>query len=151
MSLRERISDAVKEAMKAKQAARVSTLRMVNAALKDTDIARRGEGGAEMSDADVVAVLSKMVKQRQESLRAYEDGGRADLAEKERAEIAVIEEFLPRQLTPAEVDAAIGAAIAAVGASSIKDMGKVMGELKARYTGQMDFGTVGAMVKGKLG
>ncbi|MDE3080074.1 MAG: GatB/YqeY domain-containing protein [Paracoccaceae bacterium] len=151
MGLRERISDAVKEAMKAKAAARVSTLRMVNAALKDADIARRGEGGAEMSDADIVAVLSKMVKQRQESLRAYEDGGRADLAEKERAEIAVIEEFLPRQLSPAEVDAAIGAAIAAVGASSIKDMGKVMGELKARYTGQMDFGAVGAMVKGKLG
>ncbi|MDE3120175.1 MAG: GatB/YqeY domain-containing protein [Paracoccaceae bacterium] len=151
MGLRERISDAVKEAMKAKAAARVSTLRMVNAALKDADIARRGEGGAEMSDADIVAVLSKMVKQRQESLRAYEDGGRADLAEKERAEIAVIEEFLPRQLSSAEVDAAIGAAIAAVGASSIKDMGKVMGELKARYTGQMDFGAVGAMVKGKLG
>lgn len=151
MSLRERISDAVKEAMKAKQPARVSTLRMVNAALKDADIARRGDGGAEMSDADVVAVLSKMVKQRQESLRAYDEGGRSDLAEKERAEIAVIEEFLPRQLSAAEVDEAITAAIAAVGASSIKDMGKVMGELKSRYTGQMDFGAVGAMVKGKLG
>lgn len=151
MSLRERISDAVKEAMKAKQPARVSTLRMVNAALKDADIARRGDGGAEMSDADVVAVLSKMVKQRQESLRAYDEGGRSDLAEKERAEIAVIEEFLPRQLSAAEVDEAITAAIAAVGASSIKDMGKVMGELKAHYTGQMDFGAVGAMVKGKLG
>jgi hypothetical protein len=151
MGLRDEIGAALKEAMKAKEMGRVSTLRLVNAALKDRDIALRGEGKPEMSDADVTAVLGKMVKQRQESVRAYEAGGRGDLAEKERAEIAVIEAFLPRQLSAEEVEAAVTAAIAATGAESLRDMGRVMAELKARYTGQMDFGAVGPMVKARLG
>jgi uncharacterized protein YqeY len=152
MDMRERVNSALKQAMKDKAAARLSTLRLINAAIKDRDIAARGEGRDEgVSIAEVMAILGKMVKQRQESARVYEEGGRLDLSERELAEITVIEEFLPRQLTDEEVDAAIAAAIAAVGASSIRDMGKVMGELKARYTGQMDFGAVGAAIKTRLG
>lgn len=152
MSLREQLQNGIKEAMKAKLADRLSTLRLINAAIKDREIAGRSEAGeTEVTDADILALLGKMVKQRQESARAYEEGGRLELAEKELAEIKVIEEFLPRQLSPAEVEAAIAAAIAEVGASSIRDMGRVMGELKAKYTGQMDFGAAGAVLKGKLG
>jgi len=151
MSLRDRISSALKDAMKNKDAERLSTLRLINAAIKDKDIALRGEGKAGVSDADILSILGRMVKQRLESARAYEEGGRLELAEKERAEIAVIEEYLPRQLTDDEVAAAIDAAISEVGASSIRDMGRVMGQLKAKYTGQMDFGTVGPMVKDRLG
>ena len=152
MDMRERVDSALKQAMKDKAAARLSTLRLINAAIKDRDIAARGEGRDEgVGDAEVMAILGKMVKQRQESARVYEEGGRLDLSERELAEITVIEEFLPRQLTEEEVDAAIAAAIAAVGANSIRDMGKVMGELKARYTGQMDFGAVGAAIKTRLG
>lgn len=151
MDLRSRISDALKIAMKAKEADRLSTLRLINAAIKDRDIALRGEGGdAGVDDAEVLKILGKMVKQRHESARAYEEGGRVELAEKERAEIGVIEEFLPRQLTPAEIEKAIKAAIAETDASSIRDMGKVMGTLKAKYTGQMDFGAVGPMIKDRL-
>ena len=150
--MRESITAALKDAMRAKDAARLSTLRLMNAAIKDKDIARRGEGSDEaVSDADILAILGRMVKQRQESVRAYEDGGRMELADKERAEIAVIEEFLPRQLTEAEVQAAIAAAVAEVGAATIRDMGKVMGVLKAKYTGQMDFGAVGPLIKARLG
>ena len=152
MSLRDQLQTALKEAMKAKQAERLSTLRLINAAIKDRDIANRGEGGeGEISDADILAVLGRMVKQRQESARAYEEGGRLELAEKETAEIKVIEEYLPRQLDAAEVEAAIAAAIAEVAATSIRDMGKVMGVLKAKYTGQMDFGAVGPRIKDRLG
>ena len=152
MDMRERVDSALKQAMKDKAAARLSTLRLINAAIKDRDIAARGEGRDEgVGDAEVMAILGKMVKQRQESARVYEEGGRLDLSERELAEITVIEEFLPRQLTEEEVDAAIAAAIAAVGANSIRDMGKVMGELKVRYTGQMDFGAVGAAIKTRLG
>lgn len=151
MSLRDRISAALKDAMKNKEAERLSTLRLINAAIKDKDIASRGEGKAGVSDADILAILGRMVKQRQESARAYEEGGRLELAEKERAEIAVIEEYLPRQLSEAEVAAAIDAAIAEAEASSIRDMGRVMGLLKAKFTGQMDFGAVGPMVKDRLG
>ena len=152
MDMRERIGAALKDAMKSKDAARLSTLRLINAAIKDKDIALRGEGrDATVGDAEVLAILGRMVKQRQESVRAYEEGGRLELAEKERAEIGVIEEFLPRQLSPEEVRAAIAAAIAETGASSIRDMGRVMAALKARHTGQMDFGTVGPMVKDSLG
>ncbi len=151
MDLRSRISDALKIAMKAKEADRLSTLRLINAAIKDRDIALRGEGGdAGVDDAEVLKILGKMVKQRHESARAYEEGGRVELAEKERAEIGVIEEFLPRQLSPAETEKAIKAAIAETDASSIRDMGKVMGALKAKYTGQMDFGAVGPMIKDRL-
>jgi uncharacterized protein YqeY len=142
----------LKEAMKAKLADRLSTLRLINAAIKDRDIANRGEGGeGEISEAEILAALGRMVKQRQESARAYEEGGRLELAEKETAEIKVIEEFLPRQLDAAEVEAAIAAAVAEVGATSIRDMGKVMAVLKAKYTGQMDFGAVGPRIKDRLG
>ena len=152
MEMRERIAMALKDAMKAKEQDRLSTLRLINAAIKDREIALRSSGdGASVGDAEVLAIMGKMVKQRQESARAYEEGGRLELAEKELGEVKVIEEFLPRQLAPQEVSAAVDAAIAKVGASSIRDMGRVMGELKAKYTGQMDFGAVGPMVKSKLG
>ncbi|SEM95675.1 hypothetical protein SAMN04488103_102551 [Gemmobacter aquatilis] len=151
MSLRDLLQTGLKEAMKAKAADRLSTLRLINAAIKDREIALRGEGEAgEVDEAAILSILGRMVKQRQESARAYEEGGRLELAEKELAEIAVISEFLPRQLAGDEVDAAIAAAIAEAGASSIRDMGKVMAVLKGKYTGQMDFGAVGPMVKDKL-
>ncbi|WP_133485940.1 GatB/YqeY domain-containing protein [Aliiroseovarius marinus] len=152
MDMRSRLNDALKTAMKNKDAERLTTLRLINAAIKDQDIALRGKGeDAQVSDADVLAILGKMVKQRQESARAYEEGGRLELAEKERSEITVIEDFLPKQLSEDEAEAAVAAAIAEVGAESIRDMGKVMGALKAKFTGQMDFGKVGPMVKAKLG
>jgi uncharacterized protein YqeY len=152
MDLRTRVTAALKDAMKAKDADRLSTLRLINAAIKDRDIAARGDGEEGLVGDDVVlGILGKMVKQRQESARAYEEGGRLELAEKELAEIGVIEDFLPRQLNDAETDAAVAAAIAAIGAESIRDMGRVMAELKGKYTGQMDFGKVGPMVKAKLG
>lgn len=152
MSLRDRLQTALKEAMKAKAADRLSTLRLINAAIKDRDIASRGEGGPEtVPDAEITAIMGKMVKQRQESARAYEEGGRLELAEKELAEIGVIQEYLPRQMTTEEVAAAVEAAVAETGAASIRDVGKVMGVLKARYAGQMDFGAVGALVKARFG
>ncbi|GGH57697.1 GatB/YqeY domain-containing protein [Frigidibacter albus] len=153
MNMRDRIGSALKDAMRAKEADRLSTLRLINAAIKDKDIALRGEGGGEqgVADSDILAILGRMVKQRQESARAYEEGGRLELAEKELAEIKVIEEFLPRQLTAEEVAAAIDAAVAETGAASIRDMGKVMAALKAQYTGQMDFAAAGAAVKDRLG
>jgi uncharacterized protein YqeY len=149
--MRAKINTALKQAMKEKAAERLSTLRLISAAIKDRDIALRGEGKDEgVADSEILAILGKMVKQRQESARTYEEGGRLDLAERELSEISVIEEFLPRQLTEAEAAAAVDEAIAEIGASSIRDMGKVMGALKAKYTGQMDFGAVGPMVKDKL-
>ncbi len=152
MDMRSRLSAALKEAMKNKDKARLSTLRLINAAIKDRDIALRGEGDdSGVTDADILGILGKMVKQRQESARAYEEAGRLELAEAERAEIGVIGEFLPRQLDEAETEAAIKAAIREAGASSIRDMGRVMAALKAKYTGRMDFGRVGAMVKVRLG
>ncbi len=151
MSLRERLQIALKEAMKAKAAERLSTLRLINAAIKDREIAGRGEAGEqEVGDPEILAIMGKMVKQRQESARAYEEGGRLELAAKELNEIGVIEEFLPRQLSADEVEAAVKAAIAEVGASSIRDMGRVMAVLKGKHTGQMDFGAVGPKVKDLL-
>lgn len=151
MQLRERINTALKQAMKEKAAARLSTLRLITAAIKDRDIAARGDGKDEgVPESEVLAILGKMVKQRQESARTYEEGGRLDLAERELAEVTVIEDFLPRQLSESEVAAAVDAAITSIGASSIRDMGKVMGELKGKYTGQMDFGAVGPLVKDRL-
>ena len=151
MSLRDRLSVSLKDAMKAKDATRLMTLRLINAAIKDRDIDARSEGvDSGVSDHDLLAILGKMVKQRQESARAYEEGGRLELAEKERAEIVIVEEFLPRQLSEQEVEQAIAAAITASGANSIRDMGKVMGVLKSKYTGQLDFGKVGGMVKAQL-
>ena len=150
MELRERLAAAVKDAMRAKAAERLSTLRMMTSGIKDREIAARGEA-AEVSEADLLALFGKMVKQRQESAKAYAAGGRPELEAKEIAEIEVISEFLPKQLGQDEVAAAISAAIAEAGASSIKDMGRVMGVLKAKYTGQMDFGAVGAQIKVQLG
>lgn len=153
MELREKVNAALKEAMKEKATTRISTLRLINAAIKDKDISLRGTDDVEaggVGDAEVLAILGKMTKQRQESARAYEEGGRLDLAERERSEIAVIEDFLPKQLSDDEVAKAVEAAVAETGAGSIRDMGKVMGALKARYTGQMDFGAVGPMVKDRL-
>ncbi|WP_416916714.1 MAG: GatB/YqeY domain-containing protein [Roseicyclus sp.] len=151
MDLRERIGAGLKAAMRDKDAARLSTLRLINAAIKDQDIALRGEGRADgVDEASVLAILGKMVKQRQESARAYEEGGRLELAEKERAEIGVIEEYLPRQLSAEEVEAAVTRAIADTGAAGLRDMGRVMAALKEKYTGQMDFGAVGPMVKARL-
>ncbi|AML49905.1 MULTISPECIES: GatB/YqeY domain-containing protein [Falsihalocynthiibacter] len=152
MDMRTRITTAMKEAMKAKEAARLSTLRLINAAIKDRDIALRGEGDdSGVAGDEILGILGKMVKQRQESARAYEEGGRLELAEKELQEIVVIEEFLPRQLDADESEAAVVDAIKSVGAESIRDMGKVMGVLKSKYTGQMDFGRVGPLVKDRLG
>jgi uncharacterized protein YqeY len=152
MMLRDRLQTALKEAMKAKEVDRLSTLRLINAAIKDREIAVRGEEGAgEVGEAEILQIMGKMVKQRQESAKAYEEGGRLELAEKELAEIGVIQEFLPRQLSAEEVTAAIDQAMAETGAASIRDVGKVMAALKARYTGQMDFGAVGSLVKARLG
>ena len=138
--------------MRDRAADRLSTLRLISAAIKDRDIAARGEGNEDgVGEDEVLKILSKMVKQRQESARTYEEGGRLDLAERELGEITVIEEFLPSQLDEAEILAAIDAAISEIGASSIRDMGKIMGALKSKYTGQMDFGKVGPMVKDRLG
>ncbi|WP_432816780.1 GatB/YqeY domain-containing protein [Sulfitobacter sp. JB4-11] len=151
MTLRARISEALKQAMKDKAADRLSTLRLINAAIKDKDIAARATGNDDgVAEDEVLAILGKMAKQRLESARAYEEGGRLDLAEHERAEIEVIEEFLPRQLTEEEAAAAVEKAITDMGADSIRDMGKVIGALKSQYTGQMDFGKVGPMVKDRL-
>lgn len=151
MEMRARVNEALKQAMKEKAAERLSTLRLINAAIKDKDIAARGEGkDSGVDDAEVLSILGKMTKQRQESARVYEEGGRLDLAERERQEIDVIAEFLPRQLSDAEVDAAIQKAVQSTGAESIRDMGKVMAELKARYTGQMDFSKIGPKVKDAL-
>ena len=152
MDLRARINEALKDAMRAKAAERLGVLRLINSAIKDRDIAARGEGQpTPVPDDGVVAVMARMVKQRQESARAYDEAAREDLAAKERAEIAVIEEFLPRQLSEAEAEAAIAEAIAAEGATSLKDMGRVMNALRARHAGAMDFAKVGPLVKVRLG
>lgn len=151
MELRSRINTAMKQAMKDKSAERLSTIRLINAAIKDRDIAARTEGKEKgVGDDEVLAILAKMTKQRQESAKTYEEAGRLDLSERELAEIKVIEEFLPRQLTDGEIQSAVSEAINEVGASSIRDMGKVMGALKGKYAGQMDFGAVGALVKNNL-
>ncbi|WCR11729.1 GatB/YqeY domain-containing protein [Paracoccus stylophorae] len=152
MDLRARLQAATKEAMKARDSTRLSTLRLIGAAVKDREIALRGgdgEGG-EMTEADLVAIMSRMVKQRQESAKAYEEGGRLELAAQEEQEIAIIQEFLPRQLSEAESAAAIDAAIGDLGATGVRDMGRVMAELRSRHAGQMDLGVVGPMVKQRL-
>ena len=151
MNTRERIMSAMKMAMKDKDTLRVSTLRLVNAAIKEREIALRGDEDAGDIDSDeILQILSKMVKQRDDSVKAYEEAGREDLASRERAEIKVIREFLPKPLTEEEMAKAVEDAIRDTGASSIKDMGKVMGALKAQYTGRMDFGAAGASVKAAL-
>ncbi|MDF1854826.1 GatB/YqeY domain-containing protein [Pseudooceanicola sp.] len=151
MELRARVTAALKVAMKERAAERLSTLRLISAAIKDKDIEARGDGREDgVGDDEVLAILGKMVKQRQESARAYEEGGRIDLAERELSEISIIEEFLPRQLNDDEVAKAVDTAISETGAESIRDMGRVMGALKSKYTGQMDFGAVGPQIKTRL-
>ncbi|MEP2530057.1 GatB/YqeY domain-containing protein [Shimia sp.] len=152
MTLRNEINTALKQAMRDRATDRLSTLRLIMAAIKDRDIAMRAEGEERtgVEDSEILSILAKMVKQRQESARTYEEGGRLDLAERELNEITIIEEFLPKQLSDDEVVAAIKAAVAEAGADSIRDMGKVMGALKAKFTGQMDFGKVGPLVKTQL-
>lgn len=136
--------------MKAGDKRRVETIRMITAALKDKDIEARGQNKT-ITDDDILALLQKMVKSRRESLEIYEKAGRTDLATQEGEEIAIIEEFLPQPLSEAEVEDAIGAAIAETGASSVKEMGKVVGALKAKFTGRMDFAKASALVKARLG
>lgn len=152
MSIRNQINADLKQALKAKDSERLGTLRLINAAIKDRDIEARGQGATEgVDDAGLLVIMARMVKQRQESARVYEEGGRLELAEKELSEIKIIEDYLPKQLSDAEVDAAISEAIAETGASSLRDMGKVMAVLKTKFTGQLDFGKAGGLVKAKLG
>ena len=148
MALRERFNESLKEAMKAKNAPRVSTLRMVLAALKDKDIAARTEDSREViSDDDVLVLLSKMIKQREDSVTAFVVGNRPELADAERAEIDVIREFMPKQMSAEDSEAAIAEIVKETGAATMKDMGKVMAALKERYAGQMDFAKASATVK----
>ena len=147
--MRETFNSALKTAMKAGDKRRVETLRLVNAALKDRDIEARGSGKT-VSDADILALLQKMVKSREESRDIFLKAGREELATTESEEIAIIQDYLPQQMGDAEVTAAVDAAIAETGAASIKDMGKVVGSLKAKYAGQMDFGKASAAVKARL-
>jgi uncharacterized protein YqeY len=148
--MREKINADLKAAMKAGDKDRVGTLRLINAAIKQADIEARPAGKDKITDADILSVLAKMVKQRRDSIEQYQAGGRQDLADKEAAEIAVIEIYLPKQMDEAEAKAAITAAIEETGAAGPKDMGKVMGALKAKYAGQMDFGKASALVKAQL-
>jgi uncharacterized protein YqeY len=149
--MRERLSEALKVAMRAGDKRRVSTVRLMTAALKDRDIEARGAGKGQASDEDILGLLQKMIKQRQESADIYDKAGRAELATQEREEIAIINTFLPAQMDEAEMRAAISTAIAETGAKSMKEMGKVVGALKAKYAGRMDFGKASALVKGQLG
>jgi hypothetical protein len=153
MGLREDVSAALKDAMKAGDKKRLSTLRLMQAAIKDKDINSRTEGhdSALTADSGIVELFAKMVKQRQDSIAAYEQGGRPELAQNERDEIAVIQSFMPKQMTEEEATAAVAQVIKDVGATSVKDMGKVMAELKARFAGQMDLGKAGGIVKSLLG
>src|SRR6201993_4539477 len=148
--LRDDINNAVKEAMKAKQERKLSTLRMVNSTIKNADIEARGLGKPPLADGDLLSVLQKMIKQRQEALELYEKGGRPELAAQEREEIAVISAYLPKQMSDDDVKAAIAAAIAETNAAGMKDMGKVIGALKAKYTGRMDFAKASGLVKAAL-
>jgi len=145
--LRDDINNAVKDAMKAREEKRVSTLRMVNAAIKNADIEARGQGKDPLDDGAVLGLLQKMIKQRQESVELYDKGGRPELAAAERNEIEIISSYLPKQMSDAEMTAAIEAAIKETGAASMKDMGKVVGALRGKYAGQMDFGKASGKVK----
>jgi uncharacterized protein YqeY len=145
--LRDDINNALKDAMKARDERRVSTLRLINSSLKNADIEARGQNKGPLGDDELLALLAKMIKQRQESIELYEKGGRAELAQQERDEIAIIAAYLPKQMSDAEVRTAITQAIAESGASSMKDMGKVIAALKGRYAGRMDFGKVSPLVK----
>jgi uncharacterized protein YqeY len=148
--LRDDINNAVKDAMRAKDERKLSTLRMVNSTIKNADIDARGQGKPPLADGDLLGVLQKMIKQRQESVELYDKGSRPELANQEREEIAIISSYLPKQMSDDAVKAAIAAVIAETGAAGIKDMGKVIGTLKAKYAGQMDFGKASGLVKTAL-
>jgi len=151
MGLRQDLSSNVKDAMKAKDKLRVSTLRLVNAAIKDRDIAARSAdrcGG--IDDAEILSLLAKMVKQREESAKTYEDNARPELAERERSEIEIMREFMPQPLSDDEVKATVATLIDEMGATCLKDMGKIMGRLKTDYAGRIDMGKAGAVVKSHL-
>jgi uncharacterized protein len=148
--LRDDINNALKEAMKARDERRVSTLRLVNSALKNADIDARGRGLGPLGDDELLGLLQKMIKQRHESIELYEKGGRPELAQQERDEIAIISAYLPKQMSEEDVKAAIAEAIRDTGAAGMKDMGKVIGALKAKYAGKMDFAKASALVKAAL-
>jgi len=148
--LRERFTADMKEAMKAGDKGRLGAIRLIQAALKDKDIEARGNGKDPLSDEEILALLQKMVKQRQESITMYEQGGRAELAQQEKNEVEVISSYLPKQMDEAETKAAIEAAIAETGAASMKDMGKVVAALRAKFAGRMDFGKASGLVKEML-
>jgi uncharacterized protein YqeY len=148
--IRDDINNALKEAMKAKDQRRVSTLRLVNSTLKNADIEARGQGKEPLGDDGVLGVLQKMIKQRNESAELYDKGGRVDLAQQEREEIVIISAYLPTQMSEDEVKAAIAEAIKETGAAGMKDMGKVIGALRGKYAGKMDFGKASALVKAAL-
>ena len=149
--MRETITAALKAATKAQDKRRISTLRLVSAAIKDRDIAARTAGKGQATDAELLELFAKMIKQREELEKIYADAGRAELAKQEAEEIVIIREFLPKQLSDAETTRRSPRRSPKTGATSVKDMGKVMAELKARYAGQMDFGKASALVKAKLG
>jgi uncharacterized protein len=148
--LREEINTALKGAMKARDERRVSTLRLVSAAIKNADIEAQLAGRPELADGDLLGILQKMIKQRQESIAVYDSAGRKELADRERAEIDVISAYLPQQMSEPELKAAIAQAISQVGAQGIRDMGKVMAALKLGYAGRMDFAKASGLVKGML-
>lgn len=148
--LRDQINNATKDAMKAGAKLKLSTLRLMSSAIKNADIEARGQSKPQLSDADLLGLLQKMIKQRQESIELYEKGGRAELAAGERSEIEVIQGFLPKQMSDDEIKAAIQSAIAESGAATMKDMGKVIAALRAKYAGQMDFGKASGLVKAAL-
>lgn len=145
--LREEINTALKDAMKAREEHRVSTLRLVNAALKNADLEAQGRGKSALSDEEILALLQKLIKQRQEAAEVYDQAGRSELAARERGEIEIIGAYLPRQMSEAEAKAAIAEAIKATGATGIKDMGKVMAALKQSHAGRIDFGRASGWVK----
>ncbi|MDH3582361.1 MAG: GatB/YqeY domain-containing protein [Hyphomicrobiales bacterium] len=148
--MREHINEALKEAIKAQDKRRMSTLRLINAAIKDRDIAARSSDGNCVDDAEVMGILAKMVKQRHESIKSYTEGGRPELAQQEQEEIDIIETFLPKQLSDEEIEAAVLEVMDEIGCERLKDMGKTMGALKERYTGQMDFGKASQIVKEQI-
>jgi uncharacterized protein YqeY len=148
--LRDDINNALKEAMKAKNERAVSTLRMVNSTLKNADIEARGTGKPPLGDAELLSLLQKMIKQRQESVELYKKGGRDDLVKQEQEEIAIISAYLPKQMSEDEIKVAIEAAVAETGAAGMKDMGKVIGVLRGKYAGQMDMGKASGLVKARL-
>lgn len=149
--LREELQKALKESMLNKDTDTVSAVRLIIAGMKEKDVDARGKGLKEASDADLMSMMQSMIKQRNDSIKMYVDGKREDLAAKERKEISIIERFLPKQMSDAEIETAIRGVIAETGAASMKDMGKVMGALKAKYAGQLDFGRASGMIKNLLG